>query len=127
VEGGGVSTTICPHGDEACPCPDDGPGACHYEGADAWICPNPPDGWRGLTFAHCHAEGCSWIVDNCAQDRVKGTCGLIKIGALKPLEVTPSGLEAYSMSQAKPGELPWACGWIRTPLNVTSGKEHNDV
>lgn len=115
--------TVCPHGDPTCPCPDEGgqPGACHYEGSDAWFCPNPPLGIKGLSNPHCHVEGCTWNVLGCSPDRpISGVCGLMKLG-LPPATVTDDGNEYWSMTQARPGLPGWACGWLRTPLNVDSG------
>lgn len=109
---------MCPHGDPTCPCPDG--DACHYEGADAWICPNPVLGIKGLTNAHCHIEGCAWHVYGCSPDRpVQGECGLLKLG-LPPAIVSLDDTPLYSMTQARPGLPGWACGWLRTPLNVGS-------
>ena len=111
----------CPHGDVTCPCPDGdsrrGYDPCHYEGRDAMVCPNPPLGFKGVTWPHCHMEGCSWHVRNDAGD-VSGECGLLKLG-FPPL-VELKGGPFYSMTQARPGLPGWACGWLRTPLNVAA-------
>lgn len=82
------------------------------------ICPNPVLGIKGLIYPHCHMEGCSWHVRDCAK-RVSGECGLLKLG-LPPVEVM-GDKRFYSMTQARPGLPGWACGWLRTPLNVGSG------
>lgn len=112
-----MSVATCPHGDASCPCPDDGVIACHYESADALICPNPVLGIKGLTNPHCHMEGCEWHVYGCSPDRpVDGECGLVVKLGLPPLVV--GEMEMYSMTQARPGLPGWACGWLRTPLNV---------
>jgi len=108
-----TTTTTCPHGDVSCPCPDGDP--CHYESADAMICPNPVLGIKGLVYAHCHMEGCDWHVVDCAQ-RVRGECGLVKLG-LPPALKLDSGEEFFSMAQARPGLPGWACGWLRSPGN----------
>ena len=118
--------TICPHGDPTCPCPDlvnDRYDPCHYEGADAMICPNPVLGIEGLSNPHCHVEGCSWHVYGCSPDRpVEGECGLLKLSVIEPVSEV-DGQPYYSMTQAKPESIAWACGWLRTPLNVSSGRE----
>jgi hypothetical protein len=118
------STVRCPHGDLTCPCQDTGPAACHYEGGDAFICPNPVLGIRGLSNPHCHMEGCDWHVTGRSPDMpVDGVCGLIvKIG-LPPVEVI-EGVGYYSMAQASPRQPGWACGFLRTPLNVSVGCSH---
>lgn len=108
----------CPHGDPTCPCPDG--DSCHYDYPDAMICPNPVLGIKGLVYAHCHMEGCSWHVIDCAQ-RVSGECGLIHKLGLPP---TFEGTELYSMSQARPG---WACGWLRSPGNEASSERGREV
>lgn len=110
----------CPHGDATCPCQDG--DMCHYEGMDASFCPNPPAATHfcdNLTFAHCHMEGCDWHVKDCAQ-RVSGRCGLLKLG-FPPLDV--GGTPMYSMTQARPGMIGFRCGWLRSPLNVSSSEE----
>lgn len=110
----------CPHGDLTCPCPEN-VVLCRYEGAEAEICPNPPLGFLGLTWAHCHNEGCTWHVSHEYEPgngwAVTGECGLVALG-LPPLEV--GGVSMYSMTQAKPGLPGWPCGWLRTPLNVAN-------
>lgn len=112
---------VCPHGDTTCPCPDG--DACHYEGSDASVCPNPPLGFKGVTWAHCHNEGCDWHVSHEYEPgvgwAVTGACGLLRLG-LPPLEDEYGG-EFYSMSQARPGLPGWPCGYLRTPLNVSAG------
>lgn len=110
------ASTRCPHGDDTCPCPNS-IVACRYEGWDALVCPNPPFDVFGLTNAHCHIEGCSWIVWERRTGTVKGECGLMKLG-FPPAMTGPDGEPFWSMTQAKPGEPGWACGWLRTPLNV---------
>lgn len=123
----------CPHGDPACRCSDDWP--CRYEGLEAWRCPNPPplpacefdtdgDGdcptcarRGGCPVAHCHVEGCTWRYDGAG--RTHGRCGLLKLG-LPPVVTTETGERFWSMAQARPGLPGWACGWLRTPLNVSS-------
>jgi hypothetical protein len=107
--------TICPHGDPTCPCPDG--DACHYEDADAMVCPNPPLGFKGVTWPHCHTEGCSWHVRTAERD-VGGECGLLKLGLEPVAEADGEGF--YSMTQARPGLPGWTCGWLRTPLNVSA-------
>lgn len=109
-----ISVT-CPHGDDSCPCPDGDP--CHYEGADAFTCPNPVLDIKGLVYPHCHVEGCDWHVIDCAQ-RVSGECGLLKLGLPPAVEV--DGKPFYSMTQARPGLPGWACGWLRSPGNEAS-------
>lgn len=115
-------TVMCPHGDPACPCPDEGGQSwnCHYEGSDAWNCPNPVLGIEGLSNPHCHVEGCDWHVGGCSPDRpISGECGLLKLG-LPPMTVTDDGQKYWSMNQARPGLPGWACGFLRTPLNVSA-------
>jgi hypothetical protein len=107
----------CPHGDPTCPCPDG--AACHYEGVDAMVCPNPVLGVVGLTNPHCHVEGCDWLVTTCSR-QVRGECGLVvTLGAVPPLGEV-DGREYWSMTQAAPDQPGWACGWLRTPLNVAN-------
>lgn len=111
--------TTCPHGDPTCPCPDFVEGRydpCHYEGADAMECPTIPNMTAIGAWAHCHVEGCSWRA-SVRGGRTIGECGLIKLG-LPPAMVTPDGERVWSMTQARPGLIGWACGWLRTPLNV---------
>ena len=117
-----VMETTCPHGDVTCPCPDGDP--CHYEGADAMICPNPVLGIKGLTWAHCHMEGCDWHQTTFERD-VAGECGLMKLGH-PPALVMDDGTPMFSMTQARPGMVGWPCGWLRTPLNIAS-KERADA
>lgn len=127
----------CPHGDNTCPCVDGDP--CHYEGADALLCPNPPttvDGAQfyeptarfphGLIAAHCHTEGCDWHVSD-GDGEVTGECGLVKLGLPPILDPGDGSPAYYSMSQAKPGLPGWTCGWLRTPLNVGSRYRIKDV
>lgn len=111
----------CPHGDPTCPCPDGDP--CHYDGTSAMLCPNPVLGIEGLVYAHCHVEGCAWHVTDCA-GRVRGECGLLKLG-LEPVGEV-DGKPFYSMTQARPGLPGWACGWLRTSLNVGSQEASED-
>lgn len=115
-----AETATCPHGDPSCPCPDEHDGnfdPCHYEGLDAFRCPS-----TGLTTGHCHIEGCSWhlVTDEPEAGnrvgRTEGECGLLKLG-LPPVIEDDNG-SYYSMTQARPGLPGWACGWLRTPLNV---------
>ena len=58
------------------------------------------------------------MVDDRAQMRVKGECGLMKLGLHPAGEV--DGKPFWSMAQARPGKVGWPCGWLRTPLNVSS-------
>ena len=119
-----MTASNCPHGDPTCPCPDEGgePWNCHYEGGDAFICPNPPLGFVALTNPHCHVEGCEWHVKGCSPEMpISGECGLLKLGL--PLAAEGyDGTPLWSMTQAKPGLPGWACGWLRTPLNVSAGR-----
>lgn len=110
---------ICPHGDPTCPCPDG--DACHYEGFDAMICPNPPFGFKGVTWAHCHMEGCTWHQTTQERD-VRGECGLVVKLKLAPIDNT-EGEPTYSMTQARPGLPGWPCGWLRTPLNISNRED----
>lgn len=113
---------MCPHGDPTCPCPDG--DTCHYEwtpDVEPMFCPNPPLGFKNLTNAHCHVEGCDWHVKGCSPDRpVSGECGLLKLGLPPAIEPHGDAPAYYSMTQARPGLPGWACGWLRTPLNVAS-------
>lgn len=119
VSGAGEGVTaLCPHGDPTCPCPDGDP--CHYEGRCVMACPNPPP--NAGSVAHCHVEGCSWRVS--LHVGTRGECGLLKLG-LPPLRLGPDeDIEMYSMTQARPGLPGWACGFLRTPLNVASKEDH---
>jgi hypothetical protein len=112
---------MCPHGDPTCPCPDGDP--CHYEGGDANLCPNPALGIEGLSNPHCHMEGCDWHVKGCSPDMpIDGACGLLKRELLPPVGVF-EGKPYWSSTQATPGLIGWGCGWLRTPLNVSSGAQ----
>lgn len=99
---------VCPHGDPTCPCPDHGPEACHYEGYDAFICPNPTMGTVGQVNPHCHMEGCDWHVQGCAwvATDVVGTCGIVKLHPEQNLFLL-----------AKPHTVEWVCGWLRQPTD----------
>jgi hypothetical protein len=69
-------TVVCPHGDPTCPCPDG--DSCHYEGTDAFTCPNRPwpvhtemiDGIEVRFDLHCHIEGCDWENRGCGLSRL---------------------------------------------------------
>jgi len=97
----------CPHGDATCPCPNGDP--CHYEGLDAFMCPNPPLGFKGLVNPHCHMEGCEWHLSGCAgrPSREDGVCGLHKLSPEKTAFHLPV-----------PGSFEWACGWLRNYDNL---------
>lgn len=98
--------TSCPHGDPTCPCPDDPDGydVCHYEGLDAWGCPNPTLGIRGQVNPHCHMEGCDWHMRGCAgrPNGIDGVCGLQKLAP-----------DETAFHLAVPGTRNWFCGWLR--------------
>lgn len=118
--------TICPHGDATCPCPDEpATDYCHYEGSDAMVCPNPPLGFKGVTWPHCHNEGCDWHVNHHDPEvgyATKGECGLLRLG-LPPALTMEDGTGMYSMTQARPGLPGWPCGFLRTPLNVAAREQ----
>lgn len=108
----------CPHGDLTCPCQDG--DSCHYEGADAMPCPNPPgppstvrlsrldaDGaptgqpWATVAKLadgrpHCHVEGCRWDTEG---------CGLSKLGLVARI---PAGDERTPVTDPW-----WRCGATR--------------
>lgn len=107
----------CPHGDPTCPCPSG--DACHYEGTDARVCPNPPapagtlrvyalgpDGKptgsavfvarMSTTSPHCHVEGCRWEAEG---------CGLVRLGLVARI---PAGDERTPVTDPW-----WRCGATR--------------
>lgn len=97
---------------------------CHYEGGDADLCPNPVLGIQGLSNPHCHMEGCGWHVMGCSPELpIDGACGLLNRRLLPPVAYDADGNPFWSMTQAAPGLIGWACGWLRTPLNVSSGTQ----
>jgi hypothetical protein len=70
-------------------------------------------GITGLSNPHCHMEGCEWHVTGCSPERpVIGACGLLKLLAT----ATPG----HPMTWATLDQVGFACGWLRTPLNVSS-------
>ena len=46
-----MSESICPHGDESCPCPDG--DACHYRAYPA------ADGWPATEAMRCMSSACT--------------------------------------------------------------------